>query len=222
MILTIDDKQFMREMNNIIQYAEGFIEGAKRGKAALLTNVGKDLKFMIGQYIDSSARVNPESLHHVYEWYKTGSADARLFDINYLVTGAGLSVGATLRQSTSIKDGSNVPFRNKAYVMENGISVRIVPKKSSVLAFEDNGEEVFTRKPISITNPGGDFTDGSFESIFKEFFMKYLSQSTVFSSGLAHNLKNPADFSKNLRAGASGGRPVGIRTGQTWISRSGN
>jgi hypothetical protein len=26
MILTIDDKQFMREMNNIIQYAEGFIE----------------------------------------------------------------------------------------------------------------------------------------------------------------------------------------------------
>lgn len=222
MILTIDDKQFMREMNNIIQYAEGFIEGAKRGKSALLTNVGKDLKFMIGQYIDSSARVNPESLHHVYEWYRTGSADARLFDINYLVAGNGLSIGATLRQSTAIREGFNVPFRNKAYIMENGISVRISPKNSPVLAFEDGGEEVFTRKSISVINPGGDMVEGSFESIFREFFVKYLSQSTIFSSGLSHNLNNPVDFSKNLRAGASGGRPVGIRTGQTWISRSGN
>lgn len=222
MILTIDDKQFMREMNNIIQYAEGFIEGAKRGKSQLLTNVGKDLKFMIGQYIDSSARVNPESLHHVYEWYRTGSSDARLYDINYLVTGAGLSVGATLSQSTSVREGSSVPFRNKAYVMENGISVTIKPKNSPVLAFEQDGEKVFTRKPVSVSNPGGDMVEGSFESIFREFFMKYLSQSTIFSSGLAYNLKNPTDFSRNLRAGAAGGRQVGVRTGQTWISRSGN
>lgn len=222
MILTIDDKQFMREMNNIIQYAEGFIEGAKRGKSALLNNVGKDLKFMIGQYIDSSARVNPSSLHHVYEWYQTGSPDARLFDISYVVASGGLSLGATLSQSKSIKDGSKIPFHNKAYVMENGISMTVRPKNSDVLAFDVDGKQVFTRKPVTIDNPGGDMVEGSFESTFREFFMKYLSQSTVFSSGLAYNLKNPTDFSRNLRAGAAGGRQVGVKVGQAWISRSGN
>lgn len=222
MIVALDDKRFMREMNNIIQYAEGFIEGAKRGKPALLTNVAKDLKFMIGQYIDSSARVNPDSLHHVYEWYRTGSADARLFDIDYVVAGNSLSMGATLRQSTTMSKGSNVPFRNKAYVMENGISVKISPKNSPVLAFEDNEEKVFTRKSVLVDNPGGSMVEEGFESVFKEFFVKYLSQSIIFSSGIAYNLKNPIDFSKNLRAGASGGRSVGVRTGQAWISRSGN
>ena len=34
-----------------------------------------------GDFIDSQARTKPKSLHHVYEWNKTGSPDARLFTL---------------------------------------------------------------------------------------------------------------------------------------------
>ena len=35
--------------------------------------------------IDANARINPATLHHVYEWTKTGSPNARLFDIKFSV-----------------------------------------------------------------------------------------------------------------------------------------
>lgn len=216
----MDDKKFMRELNNIVAYANGFLEGAQIGKPNLLRNVGESLKLAAAAYIDSSASVNPASLQHVYEWYRSGSPDARLFDIDYVVVGSGLSMNATMRQSNAIREGSNVPFRNKAYVMENGISVSIKPKNSPVLAFEDNGDTVFTRSEVTVPRPGGEAAAGSFEQAFREFFLSYLSQSTMFASGMLDNLKNPIDFKKSLNAGKNGGRPVGIAAGKNWISRS--
>ena len=35
-----------------------------------------------GNYIDALARSKPKSLHHVYEWKKTGNKNARLFKLN--------------------------------------------------------------------------------------------------------------------------------------------
>ena len=35
-----------------------------------------------GKYIDAKARMNPKSLHHVYEWKKTGQKGSRLFKLN--------------------------------------------------------------------------------------------------------------------------------------------
>jgi len=35
-----------------------------------------------GNYIDALARSKPKSLHHVYEWKKTGNKTARLFKLN--------------------------------------------------------------------------------------------------------------------------------------------
>jgi hypothetical protein len=130
-------------------------------------------------------------------------------------------MNATIRQSNSIRDGSTVPFRNKAYVMENGISVRVEPKISPVLVFEENGETVYTRKGVNIENPGGEETVNGLETTFREFFLSYLSQSVMFSSGMMDNLRNPIDFKKNLKAGAKGGRSVGVSVGKNWISKDG-
>ena len=218
MKLTIDDKKFMQEMNNFIAYAEGFLDGAKLGKPKLLRNLGEELKRMVGEYIDASARLNPSALHHVYEWYQTGSSGARLFDIKYEVVGGGLSINSTFSQSTSIPNGSNTPFYNKARIMESGVPVTISPVSSQVLAFEQDGETVFTRGPVTIENPGGDQTAGSFEATFKEFFMLYASQSLLHTSGLGENLKTPLAFKRNAGAGKRGGYSVGVRVGESWIS----
>jgi hypothetical protein len=214
-----DSKMLTKTLNNIAQYSQGFLDGVALGKPALLANIGFEMQELVSQYIDASARVNPSELHHVYEWHQAGSPSARLFDVNYVVRGGGLSMNATLRQSDSIKRGSNVPFRNKASIMENGASVSIRPKNSTVLAFEDGGDTVFTRSEVTVQNPGGSEVQGSFEQNFRQFFLSSLSQSMIFGSGLGANLKNPADFDANFSAGARGGRTVGMRAGQAWISR---
>ena len=219
MIPVIDDKKFMRDMQNIIGYTEGFLDGVQRGKPKLLKNVAENLKTMVGEYIDASARVNPAQLHHVYEWYATGSPEARLFTIHYNIRGDGLTMRAQVQQSKIAKQGSDTPFRNKAFIMENGISVTISPRKSPVLVFEEDGETIFTRKSVTVQNPGGPATINGLEINFRQFFTSYLSQSVLLSSGLGAHLKNPIEFKQNLRAGKSGGRPVGVSVGMRWIGK---
>jgi hypothetical protein len=211
----------MKDMNNIMNYSIGFLDGIKLGKNELLNNIGKNTVQILQQFIDANARVNPEALHHVYEWSRTGSPDARLFDINYTVSGLGLSLKSNFRQSTSVKMGSNVPFYNKAAIMENGIGVTISPRRSEVLAFDDNGEQVFTRKPISVSNPGGDNVEGSFQRTFDDFFRNYFTQAFLSSSGIGRYLSNAEVFKKDMRSGSRIGKSKGISTGYRWIANAG-
>jgi hypothetical protein len=216
-----NDTLFLKEMNNMIQYSFGFTEGVKRGRNHILNAVGKDAIDLIKQYIDSSARTNPAILQHMYEWDQTGSPNARLFDIDYTVSGLGLSIKSTFRQSVSVKNGSTAPFYDKARIMENGIPVTIRPRNASVLAFEDNGEQVFTKNPIVVDNPGGIQAQGGFEKTFDSFFNNYFSQAFLRVSGVMDYIRNPSAFTKNLSAGKRGGRSVGISTGYTWIANLG-
>jgi hypothetical protein len=218
---TFKDDLFLKEINNIINYSIGFTEGVKRGKNQILSAIGTDAIELLKQYIDASARTNPAMLHHVYEWNQTGSPAGRLYDIDYTVSGVGLSIKSTFRQSTSIKEGSTVPFYNKARIIENGIPVVIKPKNSSVLAFDDNGEQVFTRKPIVVENPGGTEAQGGFNRIFDSFFNNYFTQAFLRSSGVMKYLTNPIAYKKNLSAGKRGGRAVGISTGYAWVANIG-
>jgi hypothetical protein len=158
-------------------------------------------------------------LHHVYEWSKTGSPEARLFEIKYVSTGGGLTFASTFSQSTSVKRGSTTPFYDKARIMEYGIPVTIVPKKK-VLAFEENGETIFTTKPVTIDNPGGN-VQGEYEKVFDSFFSKYLRQSFLESSGVAGYLRNPSEFKNNIAAGKRSGRSAGLASGQSWITKAG-
>ncbi len=131
---------FEKQLINIAQYSLGFLEGVQRGKKVFLDNLGKATILSLGQYIDIEAKADRSALHHVYEWYQTGSPAARLFDIDYTVSNLGLSVSSTFRQSRTIQANSNTPFYNKARIMEEGIPVVIKPKANSVLRFYEGGE----------------------------------------------------------------------------------
>ena len=216
--VNFDTRKFNKEMNNLMEYSIGFLEGAKRGKVELLKEVGERTKEILGEYLDASARVNPELLHHVYEWYQTGSPEARLFDLEYRAAAGSLSINATFRQSTTIKNGSTTPFYNKASVMERGISVRVVPRSSEVLAFENNGEQVFTKQPVTIDNPGGAQVAGGFERTFSEFFERYFTQSFMKTSGLDERLRNTSAFVRGFGQGKRRGKSYGEQVGYRWIA----
>jgi len=220
MRVSLDSNDFMTKMNNILNYSLGFLDGANKGKSQFLKNLGKETIFALSEYIDATARMNPQSLHHVYEWYHTGSPQYRLFNLDYTVSNLGLSIKSTFKQSTSLASGSFQPFYDKARIMENGIPVSIKPKRSSALVFEDGGEVVFTKSEIVNQFPGGKEVSGSYEKTFDEFFINYFKQSFLRASGLLAYLNNPVAYKKNFKEGALRGRSAGIKAGYTWIANA--
>jgi hypothetical protein len=219
--IKLNSTKFISDLNNIVQYSAGFLEGAKKGKNVFFKNMGMLTKELLENFIDANARSNPQMLHHVYEWYRTGSPDARLFDIQYTVGSAGLSFYSNFRQSNSIKRGSNVPFYNKASIIENGVSVTIKPKKAEALVFEDNGDQVFIKSPIEVLNPGGTQAQGGFQKVLNLFFTKYFTQAFLKSSGIRDYLKNPVVYKNNLLKGKRMGKSAGVSTGYSWIAKAG-
>ena len=217
MITRTNTKQFETQINNIINYSFGFLDGVQKGKTLFLKNLGQGVIETLAAYIDVSARGNPNALHHVYEWYKTGSPSARLFDLQYTVSNLGLRINSSFRQSRTLQEDANVPFYNKATIMEEGVSVTISPKKSSVLVFNEGGKTIFTKGSITVRNPGGEYVQGSFENIMDEFMLKYFKQSFLRSSGLYDYISRPTVFKKNIKAGSKLGKSKGIDTGYKWI-----
>lgn len=216
-----DDSKFMHDINNILKYSTGFLDGVTLGKKQFLENVGRETIEMLKDYIDVNARLSPGALHHMYEWNQIGSPAARLFDIDYTISGVGLSISSTFSQSRSIKSGSNVPFYNKANIMEKGIPVTISPKKSGTLVFNDNGETVFTKSPVTVKDPGGKEVEGSYERTFDSFFNNYFKQSFLKASGIMDYLQNPQVYKQNLSRGKSLGRSHGVSVGYKWIANAG-
>jgi hypothetical protein len=218
--LMFDSKSFNKKMNNVINYSTGFVDGVQMGKKELFENLGPEVVQMASNFIDTNARVSPETLHHVYEWYKVGSPEARLFDINYTVSNIGLSFISVFRQSRTVQEGGTEPFVNKARIMEESKPVVIAPKNAQALAFDINGEMVFTKKPVVVSNPGGQTQDG-FEKAFDTFFGRYFTQAFLKSSGLAQYFENPTSYKKNLPKGSRAGRSAGISTGYRWVANAG-
>ena len=215
---SLDTRDFEKKMKNIVQYSIGFLDGAKMGKPILLDNLGKGIVDALGKYIDISARQNPDALHHIYEWYQEGEISSRLYDFNYTVSGPGLSFSGTFRQSQTMSKDATKPFYDKARIMEEGIPVTIVPRRSSVLAFQENGETIFTRKPVTVFTPGGDEVVGSLQRTLDEFINNYLTQSFLRACGLYNYIENPILYKKDFARGAQFGRSQGVNTGYRWIS----
>ncbi len=215
-----ESKKFRKDMKNLIDYSVGFLDGMQAGKSKFLVNLGSDVSELASQFIDSNARVNPQALHHVYEWYQTGSPEARLFDIEYTANRNSVSFVSSFRQSSSIQNGSDVPFREKASIMENGVSVTIKPRKAQALRFEDNGEIVYTKKEVRVDNPGG-ITQNQFKKTFELFFGSYFTQAFLKNSGLREYFDRPTSYKKNLAAGIKGGKSVGYQTGYRWVATAG-
>ena len=221
MRVTTNLKQFESQMNNIVKYSVGFLDGVQNGKSIFLKNLGLGTIQALAAYVDVSAKGNPRALHHVYEWYQTGSPSARLFDLDYTVSNLGLSINSTFKQSRTLREDSNEPFYNKASIMERGVPVTITPKKSSVLVFEEGGETIFTKNPITVRSPGGDEVRGSFEKTVDEFILRYFKQSFLRASGIYDYIKKPTLYKKNIKAGSKVGRSKGLDTGFKWIANAG-
>ena len=220
MIIKFDNRQFKKDMNNLINYSLGFLDGTQDGKSLFLVDLGNNVSELASEFIDTNARVSPQTLHHVYEWYKVGSPNARLFNINFSTNKNSVSFVSTFTQSTTIQNGSREPFREKAMIMENGISVTIEPRNAQALRFEDNGKVIYTKQPVTVDNPGG-ITRGQYQKTFELFFTNYFKQSFLKSSGLKNYFSNPKIYKTNLRAGVIGGRSVGYNTGYRWVANAG-
>jgi hypothetical protein len=212
---------FYRQMNNLVKYSAGFLEGAAKGKTLFLRSIGENTKEILESFIDSNARANSEMMHHVYEWYQVGSPQARLFNITYTISNLGLSFKTNFSQSSSVSNTSEEAFRNKARMMESGASITVSPKNSDYLRFEVDGREIFTKNPVFIPEAGGAATTGSFEKTFDMFFERYYTQAFLQSSGMRSRLKDWSSYKKNLPSGLKSGRSAGIPAGYRWITNIG-
>ena len=157
-------------------------------KTTIFNQIEKDF----GQYVDAQARTKPRSLHHVYEWNKTGNPAFRLFDL-YLIDTSGLSfrIGRNFKLSKSAVPSKNKKqkrkyvFANKASVMEEGMPIVIRPKSAERLVFELDGSTVFMPKGTSVTvkRPGGKAATNQFALTYGRFFGGQLVNSSIKSSG---------------------------------------
>lgn len=220
MNIVMNTKNLEKIIGNAIDYSVGFLDGAQKGKNIFLKNLGNSVVGILKDYVDVEARSNPQALHHIYEWYQVGSPKARLYDFTYTVSNAGLSFKSNFKQSKSLPFGSSVPFENKAKIMEDGTPVTISPVRSEVLAFEADGQTVFTRRDIDVQNPGGTQVQGSFEKVADEFFRVYFKQSFLKSSGLYSYIKKPVLYKQNFSTGSRVGRSIGVETGFKWIANA--
>lgn len=214
-------EDLVSKLKNTVEYSIGFLDGAKKAEPVLLDNIGKSISESLKNFIDTNARISPQTLHHVYEWYQTGSSESRLFDIDYSVSNGMISFSYRFLQSSSLASGSKEPFRDKASIMEQGLPVVIKPKSSKVLAFEEDGQAIFTSKPILVSHPGGSSVQGGFENTINEFFGSYLTQSFALSDGMFGGLSSLKTYKNNIYAGSKHGRMLGEKIGYEWVSKGG-
>jgi hypothetical protein len=217
-MITFDMSDFEKQMRNAMSYAEGFFDGVDVSHTLFNNELAQVIKQACGKYIDSSARIDPTSLHHVYEWGAVGDPGGRLFDITALADNMFIRFTFDFRDSNVNSPGSATPFAKKAEIMESGMSVVVAPKNSDTLVFEgDDGEMVFTQEEITIENPGGPNTTGSFERVVREFFYVYLKQGLLKS--LLKDLDTADEFTDGFKNGTGYGR--GMIQGKRYLTVDG-
>ena len=109
-----DTIELNKTLSNISQYSSGFLHGIEMEQIHFNRVLGGYTAESLGYYIDSKARSNPSSLHHVYEWNRVGDMGARLFSFNVNATKYNISFLGKFRQSKSLSGTSKEPFYNKA------------------------------------------------------------------------------------------------------------
>jgi len=217
-----DNKDFNKILSNSIQYSQGFLEGAHANMIVFNKKLSDIAAEALKRYIDAKARMSPQSLHHVYEWNRVGDPSARLFEIESNATKNTISFSGKFLPSKSVSENSNEPFIDKARIMENQIAIEVEPRAADVLAFDVNGETVFTVKSIYIDNPGGDAVSGSFGEAVSQFFDVYFNTTFLRQSGIFDTIKYPKEFGIYFPSGAKGGgRSVGLNAGRKYMDVEG-
>lgn len=212
-------RDLVKTIKNSVSYSKGFLDGINIQSINFNQQLAEFTIDVLNKYIDSRARSNPSALHHVYEWDRVGSPSDRLFEMQSSVSNNIISFTGKFLPSKSISSTSNEPFTDKANIMENGIAITIEPRNSDVLAFEADGELVFTRNSIYIEHPGGDEVAGSFGKIIDDFFTTYFTNA--FLEPLLRELSTPTEFSRSFAAGARSGASVGVKSGKKYLTLPG-
>jgi hypothetical protein len=131
------------------------------------------------EYMSIVSASQPSRLHHVYEWGQIGDPTAKLWEDKLIGGGNNRTATFTWRASKQV-----VPVRDdfrekgvkaihvfvwKAPVMEYGKNITIRPKRGKFLAYftgpttpETKYKMQVTQNPITVTDPGGALTKGSF------------------------------------------------------------
>lgn len=155
-------------------------------KKIVFTQIEKDF----GNYIDAQARTKPKSLHHVYEWKKSGNKNARLFKLTSMDSeGISFKIDFEFIPSKSLVPASNGKRRHvfaaKASIMEAGMPLKIAPRHSERLVFEVDGNTVFMPKGASVTvkRPGGPGVMNQFKLQYSRFFSGELINNSIKKSG---------------------------------------
>lgn len=216
-----DSRQLNKMLNNTVKYSQGFFDGIDISREEFNRQLGFFIKEALKKYIDAKARSNPNAFHHIYEWEMVGSPRGRLFDFDISYTKYIIKFSGSFISSKVPSPNSDNIFSDKANIMENQISVTVEPKDSDILVFEDNGETIFTKNPITIENPGGEAVAGSFVQVVDEFFNNYLTVGLLKSSGILDKLSNPKQYSQRFAQGVKSGRPQGIIAGKEYLNIGG-
>lgn len=215
--VNINDLDLKMVMKNTVDYSYGFLEGIDIERIQYNRFLGGFTVEALGKYIDARARMNERSLHHVYEWDKVGNENGRLFKFDVNANKYTINISGEFLPSKTKRAKSSEPFVNKASVMESGISVVIEPKKSEVLAFEDDGELVFTTKAIYVDHPGGDEVSGSFGRVVDDFFNVYYTNYIL--NALMADLQTAKEFIRYFNRNST--RMMGIKAGREYLSMKG-
>lgn len=216
----VDARKLNKILENASSYSYGFLDGIELGQQEFNKRLGEFTVEALYKYIDSRAKANPQRLHHVYEWGQTGNPSARLFNFTYRPYKSSIRFTGNFLPSSSINEGSTEPFVNKAKVMEDQIQLVITPRDSAYLAFEVDGEMVFTTNTIYIDHPGGDEVSGSFGNAVEDFFNNYFNLGLL--RPLLNDLKTAEEFSEMFSSGArSGGRSAGTKAGKKYMTKTG-
>ena len=162
----------------------------KRFQAAFTKIIFDQINTDFGNYVDALARSRPKSLHHVYEWKKTGNKSARLFRLNKISEdGLSFRINYEFLPSKSMVPASSGRrrhvFTNKASIMEQGKPLVIRPKNAERLVFQIDGETVFMPKGQSVTvrRPGGSGSTNQFTLAHSRFFSGNLVNLSIKNSG---------------------------------------
>lgn len=213
----LDSKDINRILGNTVSFSYGFLQGTEIEQIFFNQQLGEYTVDALNKYIDSQARIDPKSLHHVYEWDQTGDESGRLFLLKSKASKRVIHFYGKFLPSKTISGPYSDPFVNKAEIMENGISITVAPRDSDFLAFEDEGQLVFTRSAVHIEHPGGDQVAGSFGKVVDEFFLTYYTNA--FIAPLIADLSRADEFTRAFPQGAQGGgRSAGIRAGKKYLS----
>jgi hypothetical protein len=211
----------IKKLNNTVRYSNGFVTELNKNKSLLNQKVGMTSISAFYDYLDGLARSHPGMLHHVYEWGSIGDPMERLYGLSLEVNNTSAVIDAEFLQSNIPSEDGQEPFYNKAIIMEEGIPVTINEKNAQALAFTIDGQEYFRVGPITIANPGGEATRGSFVEAFNEFYGSYFTNVYLQAIKFYDYFSNAKAYENGFASGVNGGGyPLGKAAALSWISRA--